>query len=70
MEMTGLESFDSALQKTDICLNEIVQKQGWEDKHRACTVLRSVLHTLWDRLTVYKQIMHWKSSKLPYLQCW
>ncbi len=52
MSMTGLKSFDSTVQKSHIWLNEIMQEGGWEDKHRAYIVLRSVLHALRDRLRV------------------
>lgn len=53
MSTTGLEVFDSTLQKTNSWLNDIMQEMGWEDKRqRAYLALRSVLHALRDRLTV------------------
>ena len=52
MTITGLDSFDSTVQKSHIWLNEIMQEGGWEDKHRAYIILRSVLHALRDRLRV------------------
>jgi len=50
MATTGLDTFDTSLQKSNIWLKEIMEDQGWEDRHRAYLALRSVLHTLRDRL--------------------
>ncbi len=52
MTMTGLESFDTTVQKTDVWLKEIMHGLGWDDRRLAYSALRSVLHTLRDRLTV------------------
>jgi len=53
MSATGLEAFDSTLQKTNIWLSDIMQELGWEgERQRAYLALRSVLHALRDRLTV------------------
>lgn len=52
MTMTGLESFDSAVQKADIWLKEISQEMGIDSRKRAYLALRAVLHALRDRLTV------------------
>jgi uncharacterized protein (DUF2267 family) len=53
MSTTGLEAFDSTLQKTNMWLNDIMQELGWEgERQRAYLALRSVLHALRDRLTV------------------
>jgi len=53
MSITGLEVFDTTLQKTHAWLNDIMQELGWEDeRQRAYLALRSVLHALRDRLTV------------------
>jgi uncharacterized protein (DUF2267 family) len=52
MSMTGLDAFDNTLQKSNIWLNEIMQELDSNDKHRAYLALRSVLHTLRDRLIV------------------
>lgn len=53
MSITGVEAFDTTLQKTHIWLNEVVTELGWEDnRHWAYLALRSVLHTLRDHLTV------------------
>lgn len=50
MSMTGLEAFDSTIQKTNIWLKDIMKELGTEDKHRAYIALRAVLHTLRDCL--------------------
>lgn len=53
MSTTGLDVFDSTLQKTNSWLNDIMQELGWEgERQRAYLALRSVLHALRDRLTV------------------
>jgi uncharacterized protein (DUF2267 family) len=52
MSTTGLEIFDTTVQKTHIWLNEIMDELGWEDNwHRAYLALRTVLHELRDHLT-------------------
>jgi len=53
MSTTGLEIFDTTLQKTHIWLNAIMTELGWEDdRHRAYLALRTVLHLLRDHFTV------------------
>jgi len=52
MSMTGLDVFDSTLQKTNIWLKDIMQELGWEDRHKAYVSLRTTLHALRDRLTL------------------
>ena len=50
MAATGLKPFDSTLQTTHIWLDEIMQELAWKDRHKAYHALRTVLHTLRDRL--------------------
>ncbi len=50
MSMTGLDVFDTTLQKTSIWLNGVMGQMDWEDRHRAYSTLRAVLHVLRDRL--------------------
>jgi uncharacterized protein (DUF2267 family) len=50
--MSQLDVFDTTLQKTFLWLREIMQSVGWEEPHPAYLALRSVLHTLRDRLPV------------------
>jgi uncharacterized protein (DUF2267 family) len=64
MAMTGLEVFDTTVQRTNIWLNEIAEQLG-PDRQRAYHALRAVLHTLRDRLTV-DEAAH-LSAQLPML---
>ena len=64
MSATGLEVFDRTLQETNIWLDEIMEDIG-PDRQRAYHVLRAVLHTLRDRLTV-EEATH-LSAQLPIL---
>jgi uncharacterized protein (DUF2267 family) len=63
--MTGLDTFDTTVQKTNLWLKEIMEEEGWEDRHRAYLALRSVLHTLRDRL-VAEEATH-LGAQLPML---
>jgi len=51
MTTTGLEVFDTIIQKTNEWLNGIMDELGC-DRHMAYLALRAVLHALRDRLTV------------------
>ena len=52
MTQTSLAAFDSTLQTTNIWLNDVLERLGWPDHHRAYHALRAVLHALRDRLPV------------------
>ena len=52
MSTTGLEVFDTTLQKTNIWLNDIMYALGSGDRHKAYLGLRLTLHALRDRLTL------------------
>ena len=52
MNSIGVDVFDTTLQKTSVWLNCVMEEMGWEDRHRAYSVLRAVLHALRDRLIV------------------
>jgi uncharacterized protein (DUF2267 family) len=52
MPATGLEVFDTTVQKTNAWLKELMGIMDWTDRHRAYLALRAVLHALRDRLTV------------------
>ncbi len=52
MTMTGLDIFDTTLQKTIPWVNELGKELGWENKHQVFQGLRGTLHALRDRLTV------------------
>ncbi len=64
MSVTGLEVFDETVQKTNIWLKEIMEETGLS-RRRAYEVLRAVLQTLRDRLTV-DEAAH-LSAQLPML---
>jgi uncharacterized protein (DUF2267 family) len=64
MSATGLEVFDTTVQTTNQWLNEISEVIG-PDRQRAYDVLRAVLHSLRDRLTV-DQAAH-LGAQLPML---
>lgn len=51
MPLTGLESFDRTVHKTNEWLREVMDELGWEDRRRALRALRTVLHALRDHLT-------------------
>jgi uncharacterized protein (DUF2267 family) len=52
MSQTTLTPFESTLHTTNVWLNDILERLGWFDQHRAYHALRAVLHALRDRLTV------------------
>ncbi len=52
MSATGLATFDSTLQTTNIWLHELREELGWEERHRAYHALRVVLHAIRDLLTI------------------
>jgi uncharacterized protein (DUF2267 family) len=52
MSATGLDVFDTTLQKTHNWLNELMDLLGWQDKQKTYLASRVTLHALRDRLTV------------------
>jgi uncharacterized protein (DUF2267 family) len=52
MSWTGFETFDTAIQKADIWLKQIMLELNTDNKRRAYMGMRSVLHALRDRLTI------------------
>ena len=65
MSTTGLEAFDTTLQKTQAWLKEVMVELEWEDRHKAYLALRTVLHALRDRLTVEEAVQ--LGAQLPML---
>ena len=65
MSTTGLEVFDSTLQKTHVWLNEIMVVLGWDDRRHAYLALRATLHALRDRLTAEEAVQ--LGAQLPML---
>jgi uncharacterized protein (DUF2267 family) len=52
MSASGLDVFDTTVQKTNQWLNELIQECGFEDRRVAYRALRATLHALRNRLTV------------------
>jgi uncharacterized protein (DUF2267 family) len=52
MSVTGLEVFDTTVQKTNSWLKDLMAELGWHDRRKAYLALRVTLHALRDRLTV------------------
>jgi uncharacterized protein (DUF2267 family) len=65
MSTTGLDVFDTTLQKTSVWLNEILAELDSTDRHLAYLALRATLHALRDRLTV-EEAVH-LGAQLPLL---
>jgi len=52
MSAVGLESIDHTVQLTHVWINELDERLGWNDKHHAYGLLRSVLQALRDWVPV------------------
>jgi uncharacterized protein (DUF2267 family) len=54
MTNTGVSSFNTTIEKTNLVLKDIMDEYGWprERRQQAYDALRAVLHALRDRLTV------------------
>ena len=63
---TGLDVFDTTIEKTNRILKEIEEEFGWQDRrNQSYHALRTVLHALRDRLTVKDSVNF--ASELPLL---
>ena len=62
---TGLDVFDSTVQKTNLWLKEIMDALEWDDRHKAYQALRATLQAVRDRLTT-DEIAH-LGAQLPLL---
>src|SRR3954447_14996593 len=65
MSATGLEVFDTTLQKTNEWLQEMMQEFGTESRQQAYLILRATLHTLRERLPL--EPMAHLGAQLPML---
>jgi uncharacterized protein (DUF2267 family) len=65
MKLTGLDVFDSTIQRTNVWLKELIQELNWTDQRRAYLAFRSVLHTVRDVLPVNDAIRF--GDQLPLL---
>jgi uncharacterized protein (DUF2267 family) len=65
MITTGVRTFDQSLETTKEWLQEVQEEMGLDDEQRAFRVLRAVLQTLRDRLTVEEAVQF--AAQLPML---
>jgi uncharacterized protein (DUF2267 family) len=63
--MTGVQSFDKTVQKTQLWIDDLARELGWEDRHRVYRVLRVTLHLLRDRLPLNEAVQ--LGAQLPML---
>jgi uncharacterized protein (DUF2267 family) len=63
MSATGLDVFDTTLQKTNSWLQDLMQALNWTDRHMAYSALRATLHALRDHLTVEEVAQLERSSR-------
>ena len=52
MAVNTVPVFEHTIELTHTWLNDLMERLGWQDKHRAYIALRAVLHALRDRLRV------------------
>jgi len=82
MKLTGLDVFDSTVQRTNAWLKELMQELNWSDHRRTYLAFRSVMHALRDNLSVDEAVElgeelpllvrgfyydHWKPAATPAL---
>ncbi len=65
MSALGLKIMDETVQLTNIWLNDLMKRMGWDDKQRAYRLLRATLHATRDRLTPVEAAQ--LSAQLPML---
>jgi uncharacterized protein (DUF2267 family) len=52
MKLTGLDVFDSTIQRSNVWLKDLMQELNWSDHRKTYLAFRSVLHTVRDHLPV------------------
>lgn len=62
---TGVSTFDNSVETTREWLRDVQEQMGLDDEQRAFRVIRAVLHTLRDRLTVEEAAQF--AAQLPML---
>jgi uncharacterized protein (DUF2267 family) len=65
MKLTGLDVFDSTIQRTNAWLKELMQELNWSDHRKTYLAFRAVLHSLRDHLPVNDAISF--GQQLPML---
>lgn len=51
MTTTGLDVFDTTINRTNLWLKDLMEELATDDRHRAYVALRATLHALRDRLS-------------------
>lgn len=62
---TGIDVFDTTIQKTNLWIKAMMDGLKWEDRHKSFQAMRVVLRALRDRLTVEEAAQ--LGSQLPVL---
>lgn len=52
MKLTGLDVFDSSIQRTNAWLKELMQELNWSDHRKTYVTFRCVLHAVRDHMPV------------------
>ena len=65
MKLTGLEVFDSTIQRTNTWLKDLMLELNWSDRRKTYIALRSALHALRDHMTVTDAVL--LGEQLPML---
>jgi len=65
MKLTGLDVFDSTIQRTNTWLKELMQELNWSDHRKTYLAFRCVLHAVRDHLPVNDAISF--GQQLPML---
>src|SRR5262245_13189522 len=52
MKFTGLEVFDSSIQRTNLWLKELMQELNWSDHRKTYRAFRCDWHTIRDHLSI------------------
>jgi uncharacterized protein (DUF2267 family) len=65
MKFTGLEVFDSSIQRTNLWLKDLMQELNWTDHRKTYRAFRCVLHALRDHLSPKDAI--YVGNQLPML---
>jgi uncharacterized protein (DUF2267 family) len=65
MKFTGLDVFDSTIQRTSVWLKELMQELNWSDHRKTYLAFRCVLHAVRDHLPTNEAIRF--GEQLPML---
>ena len=65
MKLTGLDVFDSTIQRTNTWLKELMQELNWSDHRKTYLAFRCVLHAVRDHLAIEDAV--YVGEQLPML---